>query len=557
MTPLGARKTRKQHRERARREIALGDIIRDLQDQQRPVVLIAGDRTKETFAEWRAAFQYRLHVITADEDPTDFEGINAVRATTNDEMTAHIALIGPVAAVIDEQSEDVVSRLQRWQRFFFHISEGGAFITPAVSAVDPWLVATQSLASRRIGVNEVAELQASIAGVISTEGRTITLKNRDHLFKVKDEDALTVLPRRLGAEKARVLGSRAAGTIGDGLAVQSHGTRADHRIPARTMHYPELTLRDFGGVTEVRDAMLAVNGSTVLPSSFKHPWRAWNEQLRNLNDHVAVRGGEPSTPEVLSGNYYDLTAAVSGDQGHFITESLAKVWGWHEAKKRYPDLRALYRVSADDPDPEFQRTMLEAFGIASDDIHFESRDVVVNRFVSASQGWQNGGRHYVHPANATVWSKIRSGLIREADAVPLKLFVARGAEAETPGPRNGAAVERLFADSGFVIVDPATISVPDQIALFGKASVVAGFAGSGMYNMFLTDHLDKVLVLTHEANTGRNEHLIASLLADEIHYFWSKPDTEHPTGKFSSEAFNSSWDFDFDANQEALTRVLR
>ncbi|WFR65941.1 glycosyltransferase 61 family protein [Curtobacterium flaccumfaciens] len=438
----------------------------------------------------------------------------------------------------------------------FHVSEGGAFVAPASPASNPWVVATDSLRSRRIGASEIAELQSSVSHVVDTGGYTVTVKNRDHLFKVKDEDAIEIIPTRLGADKARVLGSRASGTVGERLAVHSHGTRADHRIPARSMRYPELTLREFTGRTDVRDAMLAVNGSTVLPGSFKHPWRAWNDQLRNLNDEVAALRDGAVSAESLPGAYYDLTAAVPGDPGHFLTESLPKIWGWFDAKKRHPELRALYRVTSEDKEPAFQRDVMEAFGIAREDIQFEHRDVTVDRFVSASQGWQNGGRHYVHPSNADAWARIRSALMKRDETRPQKVFVTRGSEPETPGPRNRALVEQVFIDSGFVVVDVNGMTAAEQAAIFGNATAVAGFAGSGMYSMFLAEHLEKVLVLTHEANTGRNEHLFASLLSDEIHYFWSKPDVEQPSGKFSSDAFNSAWDFDFDANHDALMRVL-
>ena len=159
--------------------------------------------------------------------------------------------------------------------------------------------------------------------------------------------------------------------------------------------------------------------------------------------------------------------------------------------------------------------------------------------------------------NREVWSAIRSALVTEDPSSPDKVFVTRGEEPETPGPRNREGVEQLFTESGFVVVDVDTMDVAEQARVFGNATTVAGFAGSGMYRMLFADHLEKVLVLTHEANTGRNEHLFASLLADEIHYFWSKPDIEHPAGKFSSEAFNSTWEFDLEANRAALADVLR
>ncbi|TCK62994.1 glycosyltransferase 61 family protein [Curtobacterium sp. PhB136] len=556
MVAVGAGKARGWRRRQSNSDSFFRDHVQALRDLQRPVIVIAGQRTVESLAEWRTAFQFRLHVITTGESMLDLEGVNSVEASTNDAMTEYIASVGPVAAVIDEQAETLADRLQRWQRFFFHIAEGGSFISPVVPVETVWDAAVQSLTSRRIGAAEIAELQASVGVTKDANGYSVTEKNRDHLVKVKDEDAMRILPTRLGANNVRLLGSRPAGTAKSTLSVMSHGTMSDHRIPSKDMRYPELTLREFRGATQIKDAMLAINGATVLPSSFKHPWRAWNDRLRNFNDLVAalIPGDEESAH--LEGSFYDLTSAVPGDAGHFITESLAKLWGWKEAKERDPSLRALYRTPSAGWDPSFERTVLEAYGIAPEDIQWEHRNVTVDRFVSASQAWQNGGRHYVHPVNRDVWKHLRGALVTPDGKNRRKVFVTRQSTPETPGPRNREDVERYFADNGFEIVDVDTMAADERAHVVGNAAVVAGFAGAGMYDMIFAEHLEKVIVLSHEANTGRNEHLIASLLADEIHYFWSRPDVEHPAGKFSSEAFNSAWDFDFDANRTDLDQLL-
>lgn len=556
MNETGARKTRARRRDTSASDDFLQRHISELQELRRPVVLIAGGRTTQSLPGWRAAFQYRLHVIVADAVDLSLEGVTNVDATSNDAMAEYISSIGPVAAVIDEQAPTLVDRLQRWQRFFFHVTAGGSFVTPQAPAMSTWDAATTSLASRRIGTAEIDELRDSIATTRDTGGYTVTVKSRDHLLKVKDEDAIRILPTRLGANNVLILGSVRSGSNGENLTVESHGTRDHHTIPARRMRYPELSLREFRGTTDLKDEMLAVNGATVLPSSFKHPWRAWNARLHNFNDQVAVLrdGDEQSVP--LQGTYYDLTASVAGDQGRFLTETVPKLWGWEEAKQRDPELRALYRTTPTDPNPAFQRAVLEAYGIAPEDVHFEHRNVSVERFVSASQGWQNGGRHFVHPVNGDIWAKVRSVLVPADEASPRKIFVTRGAESETPGPRNREEVERLFSAHGFEVVDVAELSVADQARVFGNATTIAGFAGSGMYDMLFAGNLEKVFVLTHEANTGRNEHLFASLLAEEIQYFWSKPDIDHPAGKFSSEAFNSPWDFDFESNRSALSAAL-
>jgi capsular polysaccharide biosynthesis protein len=533
----------------------LDAVIAELQGLRRPVVLLAGSESAKELPRWRRAFEYRLHVMTEGE-LSDFEGVTAMRTQNNNEMAAHLTSIGPVAAVIDELSSTIPEQLQRWQRLFFHVAAGGAFLGLEIPTSTSWEAAITALGSRRISPREITELQRAAAASVVSGGYVITGKTREHLVKVKDEETLDLLPSRLGANNVRLLGSRPAGSVTTALQVHSYGSSSEPRLPATKAPYPELTLREFTGRSELRAGMLAVNTSTVLPSSFKHPWRAHSTELRNVNDRIAVLREDAEEAVPLEGAFYDVTSADPSDPAHFFTESIPKLWGWREAKERNPSLRAFYRTPSAGWQADTEKALLEAFGIRGEDVHWEHRPVAVATFVSASQGWQNGGSHFAHPVNRELWKQLRSTLVQADPSSPARLFVTRGATTETPGPRNAGDVERFFVDHGFTVVDVDAISVAERARLFGNAAVVAGFAGGGLYNMVFAEHLERVIVLSHEANTGRNEHLFASLIADEIHYFWSKPDVEQPEDRFSGAAYNSAWDFDFAGNRGDLERIL-
>ncbi|WIE80439.1 glycosyltransferase 61 family protein [Curtobacterium sp. MCSS17_016] len=549
-------KNQRDRRRNSDKDAQLNDHIKDLQTMQRPVVLIAGEGSSGTLPRWRQAFQYRLHVISVADAADSFDGVTTVVASSNSEMADYLTTVGPVAAVIDEQAASIPEQLQRWQRLFFHVAPGGSFVTTRLPERTPWDTAVLALTSRRINPREIRELQRSAGITFQSDKYSVTVKEVEHLVKIKDDDALAFLPTRLGANNVRLLGSRPGGRSSGSLQASSHGSTSEARLPAQKMTYPELTLREFRGRTDIKDGMLAVNTSTVLPSSFKHPWRTHSTQLRNINDLIAVvRSGDAEAVH-LDGTYYDLTNSAPGNEAHFFTESLPKLWGWREAKERDPSLRAFYRIPSPDWEPLIERTVLQGYGLSADDIHWEHRNVSVGTFVSASQGWQNGGSHFAHPVTRDVWRSVRSTLVRPATSTPQKLFVTRGRTAETPGPRNASEVETFFATRGFEVVDVDAVSVEERVDLFGNAAVVAGFAGGGMYNMLFAEHLEKVIVLSHESNTGRNEHLFASLLTEEIHYFWSKPDVEQPEDRFSGEAYNSEWDFDFTVNRSDLERVI-
>lgn len=556
MATAGETKTRSWLRRTPSIDRFISEHAQQLMELQRPVVLIAGYETQNTLTAWRAAFQFRLHVITPHEVIPAYEGLTQVSASSNDAIEAYIASIGPVAAVIDEEAPGLPERLQRFQRFFWHVTSGGYFITPITTISSAFEAGRAALKARRIGPAEIDELDESAGLALDSNAYSIVVKNRDHLIKVKDEDAKTWLPQRLGANNARFISSRPAGTGPKTLHVESHGTLAKPRIPAPQMKYPELTLKEFHGPTHLKGSMLAVHGTTVLPSSFKHPWRGWNDALVNFNDRAASLKDEDKHTEHLPGAYYDLTCAISGHFGHVVTESLAKLWGWRDAKKQNPNLKAFYRTPSADYVPTFEKTLFEAYGIAADDIHWDHRNVTVDTFLSGSQAWQNGGWHYVHPVMLETWKRLRKSLVQDAPDSPKKIFVSRKFSTENRALRNIAEVEEFFTENGFAIVYPENLTTAEQATVFGNATTIAGLAGSGMFNMLFADHIDKVLLLSHDAYTARNEHMYASVLADEFHYFWSRADKQHPAGKFSMEAFHSAWDFDFDANRAALERVL-
>jgi len=494
-------------------------------------------------------------VITPHDVVPVIDGIASFAATSTEAIERYIASIGPVAAVIDEESEDLPARLERFQHFFWHVAAGGYYIAPVTTISSAWEAGLQALKTRKISDKEIAELDASSGLTLDDNGYTITVKTRTHLAKVKDEDAMTVLPGRLGANNVRLMGSRSAGTGPKTLRFENHGARRRMRMPASPMKYPELTLKDFHGPTQLRDSMLAVHGSTVLPSSFKHPWRAWNDNLLNFNDGVASLAVDDTRTDYLPGEYYDLTCAVPGHFGHVMTESLAKLWGWQDAKRQVPGLKAFYRMPSADHEPTFEKALFTAAGIDERDIHWEHRDVTVDRFVSPSQAWQNGGWHFVHPVILDTWKRLREELVQKDVASAERIFVSRQRGAENRAVRNLLEVERYFADRGFEVVYPEELSTKGQATVFGNAKVIAGLAGSGMFNMLFADRLEKVILLSQDSYSARNEHIYASLLADEFHYFWSPADQEQVHGKFSLEAFHSSWEFDFETNRRALDHV--
>ena len=145
--------------------------------------------------------------------------------------------------------------------------------------------------------------------------------------------------------------------------------------------------------------------------------------------------------------------------------------------------------------------------------------MTVDHLVGATSLWHNAPPYYVHPDLVRDWRRLRDGLPQVTVPPQPKVFVTRPMGANR-SCRNGADVESLFASHGFAVLRPENLTIPEQAALFAQARVVAGFGGSGMFNLLYADALEQVVVLNQSEYWGRSEHLFATALGVDSHFFW-------------------------------------
>ena len=238
---------------------------------------------------------------------------------------------------------------------------------------------------------------------------------------------------------------------------------------------------------------------------------------------------------------------------------VSRLWGWDEAKRAEPDLKAVFHLKPQSRrDPALERTLFTAYGISADDLTWVNEPVWVNSVVSASPMWHNAAPHYVHPGIVETWDRLQHGLTAglEPGPTPERIFVSRGKDVKHRSCRNAEDVEAFFRARGFAVVYPERLPLAQQAAMFSAARVVAGFGGSAMFNLMFAQRLEGVILLSHEAYTARNEHLFTALKGGQVHYFWSRPDVEHPADGWSDEAFFADWEFDFERNSAELGDVI-
>ena len=124
--------------------------------------------------------------------------------------------------------------------------------------------------------------------------------------------------------------------------------------------------------------------------------------------------------------------------------------------------------------------------------YFKVKDVVkiardelarVDRLLYASPHYEQYGQQNGDLLRAMAdWMRAQDGEDHAGRDGPSKLFLSRGAETARR-LANGDQVADAFVTFGFTVVTPGELTVPEQVALFSRATHVAGVHGAGLANV--------------------------------------------------------------------------
>ena len=498
-----------------------------------------------------------------------------VGQSEGDTHDALAALTG-VQVVVDTRRSSEAVQLATFERQFFHLDPKGLWVAlrppRRAHTPEPLVVLAEELAdpvSRRRLRKSWGDHVVAVGGVRVTPRMVVIGKRRRHLLRLHDSEALHLLasrePRLHATEIARLEG----GVVDNrGLATEYGGSPEPH--VAELLPYPVHEVRRYDGVVHTPRQAFFHHGRSALPESFRWhlasdreppPTASWarGTSLVKVDEHFGLLKHKQKGP-TLDGSYFPFLYNNPGHFGHLMTEALARLWAWEPAKAADPSLKLLCRFHPRkepeaDPQRRLETTLLPAFGIPREDIVFVNGPVTVTSMIGCTPMWHNAPPFYVHPAIVETWARLRTGLIgTDPVSVAPKIFVTR--REGKRGCSNFPEVEALFAAHGFEIVTPEKLSIPEQVAMFAGARVVAGFGGAGMFNLVYAEALETVIVLDQWAYHARNEHLFAAAHKARLHCFWNRPVKDHPPGGFSYGAHQSPWAFDFETNGEQLRQVL-
>ena len=508
----------------------------------------------------------QLTGLDIDQSPWATSRVVALVGLSEAEMHARLAVLSDLRVVVDVRRSTGPAQLRTFERAFFHVDRKGAWVILRPGRVPGLREPAVRLARRLQDRQSHPELgrrwrehARSVTVVRVTPGLVVIGKGTRHLLKLRDHEALELLPdREPGLTVTEV--ARLEGAVVDLRGrVTDYGGAPEPRLP-EALHAPELVVRRYEGRVHLPRTSLAYHGRSVLPESFR--WHlAPQPEVHGLDNVDAYFGRlcRRQPGETLAGSYYSFFYNNPGHFGHLMTEAVSRLWGWDAAKAADPSLKMLCRLhpahTGQSVAGRLETTLLPAFGIDPDDIVWVDRPMSVTSLVGCTPMWHNAPPFYVHPQILETWSRLRAGLIGD-DPVSgeRRIFVTR-----RTGKRrctNAGRVERFFAARGFTIVAPELLTLAEQAALFAGARVVAGFGGAGMFNLAYAESVETVIVLDQWAYQARNEHLFAAAHGAEVHTFWSRPDRDHPAGGFSYRAHQSRWRFDFAGHRAHLDRLL-
>jgi hypothetical protein len=138
---------------------------------------------------------------------------------------------------------------------------------------------------------------------------------------------------------------------------------------------------------------------------------------------------------------------------------------------------------------------------------------------------------------------------------PARIYVSRRGN-QRRRLASEKAVEQLFAQHGFHVVEPSRLSAVQTLSLFRDCELIAGPLGSGLYNVLFSQRVPRALVLTPPVTKFQNlfvtMHHICSAKGGGAGYVFGRTVAGATSG---SDPFDYTWEVNMDRLRDALTAL--
>ncbi|WP_316897970.1 glycosyltransferase family 61 protein [Pseudodesulfovibrio indicus] len=330
------------------------------------------------------------------------------------------------------------------------------------------------------------------------------------------------------------------GPVADGLRFTTYGKSVSTGEWASGMIFetsaPQLGWAEIpprGSVRTVPPALIQVDdalvtgkgpvvmpGGTVLVGSSLVPDAG---KLQNLLKALLEAGLERHDPERIPTAC--LLSHPGGDviYGHWLLDLLPKA---ELARDHVPE-DVPFLVGKDIP--EFAVGLLERIGIPRE--RLLRRLPRMSRFIVAEECLKvqklyipTSARNnlFFDPSRCGVYEHLLSQAPLRPKIRAERIFLSRSALTRNKGLKsdrkleNAAAVERVFSDMGFTVIQPEKLPFPEQIALFANAKVIAGEDGSALHNALWCKPESTMVCLSSPRRLNRLHFCVAE--TRRLHY---------------------------------------
>lgn len=479
--------------------------------------------------------------------------------------------LGSVDVIIEHSTNRKSHKLNLFKKLFLHLKENGLyfieelhakFITPLIDCEgDDILDFLNKISNLLISPKELKDLSDKTILGISEHVRKIAIirklaivEKQGHTFKGLRSQSACDLIKAGSLPGTNVFYSNKINSF-------TSKCRSDGNIKKLLLsqHSPVFTVPP-SYINKYEHAcctpgQIVYVGNYLLPDSFRMQYQKnlSNRHVRSLENHFYSLAN-PSATLDLDGDFFYLDSEYPSHFGHFTSEVVSRLWAWKQLKSDIGNLKVLLSVKKGAQLPSYARKILNSFGIVDEDIKVFDDVVRVRTLYTASPYYVIGG--HVHPEIDKIWSAIREGVIGgESRIKGDRLFIAR----PVSGVRKCLNPERLeekFLNAGFEFFSPENHSWEDQIKTFCQAKHIAGYSGSGLFNIMFCDNTKSLISMGADSYNSINDHLICSAKNIELDYIWSDSLIKH--GKaWSLKAFMSDYNFNYERDEQYLDDALK
>lgn len=258
----------------------------------------------------------------------------------------------------------------------------------------------------------------------------------------------------------------------------------------------------------------------------------------------------PTVVGIIEVNELASFMGWSSNWAHFVEDNLPSVLGLIQEDP----LRSIYTSGSLDlaqrdalkilfPNSTFE-PMLEGYV-------YKFKDVVINIHNDSRNLQIAGIESDIDMVDKNRLQEIRRRILATAEVEvknDLKLFIAR-----RTGFRqliNRKAVEEIFRDNGFIIVEAEHLGFVDRVDLFQNARFIAGETGAGLVNLYFCKDQTKVIEVRHPSvSRSLEHHPLIDITAHEYHTIQGREIGKGEKLRYGSDAYK--------ADESEIRRVLQ